>query len=292
MKCVLYTEHMNGVESSKESDRRPSKTNSDIISEGVQRWLGHDLIREYAGRFIAGESIHDLLQGQQNIEEKAQAIRIVAGNLQHTSPAQQTPDTLSQEAHHQNEAGAGLSLEQLSRTLRDLMGKVYFARRMTLANDAFLVAHGIDPDSTENRLLFERVEGDIGEHFDAHGIDKSNQLEALLSLLSKGIDPTRTFYTAPFEVPDHKRAALAAALGTSGGTAYKGGLAVVTAGYGEKLSDSGIKHVFINDLYADLVDLLQRAFPTVHIHRLSEQKSVLEADARMATAQTSASKQV
>ena len=167
----------------------------------------------------------------------------------------------------------------LERLLHDLHTQVYFTKRNTLNDDMFAVAHGIDPYSEEPRRLYENISGDVGMHFDAHGINKGDQLGNLVALLRDGIDPTRAFYTAPFEVPDDMRAALAAAMGTSGGTAYKGGIAVVTAGYDEKISTHGIKHVFVNDVYQELVPVLQQRFPNIQVHKLSDQKMVLEREA-------------
>ena len=66
------------------------------------------------------------------------------------------------------------------------------------------------------------------------------------------------------------------ALGTGGGTAYKDGLAVVTSGYNEELIKSGIKYVFINDVYKKLVEPLSKKFPQYNFHLLSEQKQVME----------------
>ncbi len=151
--------------------------------------------------------------------------------------------------------------------------KVYFEKRNTLRDDLFLVAHGVDP---ETNIPFELVPGEIGSKFDAHGIAKSDQLEKLLQLLTKGIDDSKPFYTAPFEIPNDVKALMGPALGTGGGTAYKDGLAVVTSGYNEELIKSGIKYVFINDVYKKLVEPLSKKFPQYNFHLLSEQKQVME----------------
>ena len=151
--------------------------------------------------------------------------------------------------------------------------KVYFEKRNTLRDDLFLVAHGVDP---ETNIPFELVPGEIGSKFDAHGIAKSDQLEKLLQLLTKGIDDSKPFYTAPFEIPNDVKALMGPALGTGGGTAYKDGLAVVTSGYNEELIKSSIKYVFINDVYKKLVEPLSKKFPQYNFHLLSEQKQVME----------------
>lgn len=152
-------------------------------------------------------------------------------------------------------------------------------KRMTLGDEMFMVSQGVNP---ENDKTFQVVDGKIGINYDAHGIAKSQQLDQLLNLLDNGINKDLDFYTAPFEVPADVRAGLASALGTSGGTAYKDGLAVLTSGYKEKMQDSGIKHVFINDVFSDLKVLLQEAYPQYQFHLLSEQKAVLEGEASKA----------
>lgn len=173
---------------------------------------------------------------------------------------------------HENET-------QIEQEIQDVYRDIYYKRRGSLSDDLFAVSKGADPDSEEDVRMYEQVDGEIGMKFDAHGIDKGNQLENLVTLLQDGIDPSRDFYTAPFEIPDDVRALMASAVGTSGGTAYKSGLAVVTGGYGEKIQESGIKHVFINDVFKETIPLLAKRFPQVQVHALSEQKAVLEAEA-------------
>ncbi len=180
-----------------------------------------------------------------------------------------------------------VSPEVLEEAIRGGYNKEYYARKGHLSDDLFAVSQGADPDSEEAVRLYESVSGEIGEHFDAHGIDKGEQLNNLLALLSSGIDSSRDFYTAPFELTNEKRQAMAAAMGTSGGTAYKGGLAVVTGGYGESLREKGIKHVFINDVYKELIPFLAQRFPNVQVHALSEQKNVLEEEASRVLENTS-----
>lgn len=165
--------------------------------------------------------------------------------------------------------------EKLLQDIKKIVSDTYFSRRINLYFDLDLVAKGIYPDTLKP---FEKVSGEIGESFDAHGISKNDQLNRFLELLEKGIDPDRPFFTAPFEVSKEKGAALGAGLGTAGGTAYKDGIAVVTSGYKEKLSENGIKHVFINDVYANLKEPISQLFPNYQVHLLSEQKKVMEAE--------------
>ncbi len=149
-------------------------------------------------------------------------------------------------------------------------------KREGVWNDAFIVSNGMLPDGTK----FEKIDGAIGRDFDAHGIAKTDQLDKLLALLNNGIDRSKPFFTAPFEIPDEERAAMGSAMGTSGGTAYKEGLAIVTSGYRESLTEGGIKHVFVNDVFRGLKDVLTKRFPQYQFHLLSEQKKVLEDEAR------------
>jgi hypothetical protein len=268
-------------------------TTLETISPDVARWLSHPKIEEYAKRFQEGESIEEMLQGQDNVEEKTRAVQLLSGHLVKTgfepsATLSNINETTQQQggAASENHEEAELSEEVLEQELKRLKEAVYWKRRQTLGDDLFIVGKGGDPDDESGKRLYESVDGTVGMKFDAHGIDKGNQFENLITLLKNGIDPERTFYTAPFEVRNEDRAALAAAMGTAGGTAYKGGIGVVTAGYGEKLQDAGIKHVFINDVYKDMIPTLQKRFPHVQVHALSEQKAVLEGEAEQFLAKT------
>ncbi len=115
------------------------------------------------------------------------------------------------------------------------------------------------------------IPGRIGEQFDAHGIAKSSiydQLVQLNNLLTKGIDKTKNFYTAPLALPAEKAAGAGPGLGAS--TAYKDGSFVIVADKGKKLLDDGIKHVIVNDAYYNILPDLQRKFPDVNFVRADE----------------------
>jgi hypothetical protein len=168
--------------------------------------------------------------------------------------------------------------EKLMDEIKETRKSIYFSKRNRLSDEMFTVSHGLLEKEDGTEEVFEKVNGTVGKAFDAHGIDKGNQLESLLSLLSGGIDPNRTFFSAPFELDAEVKKALGAALGTSGGTAYKAGLAVLTSGPEQTLIENGIKHVFINDVYRALVEPLAKLYPQYSFHRLSEQKAVLEED--------------
>lgn len=171
--------------------------------------------------------------------------------------------------------------EELLQEVKDRHKKLYFEKRHNLQDDAFLVAHGSNPENGEK--LYDKVDGEVGMHFDAHGIAKVDQLGKLLQLLQTGIDQDRPFSSAPFELSSEMRG-IGAGMGTAGGTAYKDGIAVLTSGYKEGLKQAGIKHVFLNDVYAAMKEPLQKLFPQYGVHLLSEQKKVLETEARAAEA--------
>ena len=157
----------------------------------------------------------------------------------------------------------------------------YWKRRSSLSDDLFTVgkAHAKE-DAEGNIISWEPVSGEIGQHFDAHGIAKLDQLSTLMTLLDTGIDSSRAFYTAPFELPTEDKAGMGAGIGTGDGTAYKTGIAVLTSGYNEKLVTDGIKHVFVNDVYEEMLTPLRALYPQYNFHLLSEQKSVLESEVR------------
>lgn len=111
------------------------------------------------------------------------------------------------------------------------------------------------------------LDGKIAQHFDAHGIAKVSlpeQLVQLNKLLTKGIDKTRRFDTAPLDVPNELRAGAGAALGTGGGCAYRDGSFIIVSDKGKTLIDDGIKHVIVNDAYYNIIDDLAAKFPHVN----------------------------
>jgi N12 class adenine-specific DNA methylase len=160
-------------------------------------------------------------------------------------------------------------------------------RRVGDSVDDVLSYHGemgIKADGSEDP--YETVDPSVGVRFDAHGLSKGtpdSQARQLDSLLSNGVDSSRDFFTAPFEVDKDKKAALAAGLGTAGGTARKNGVAVVTGGYGLSIKDGGIVNVFINDAMKELKAAVEAKYGKVYnVHFLSEQKAVLESQAQSA----------
>ncbi|HAU66089.1 TPA: hypothetical protein DCW61_01960 [Candidatus Uhrbacteria bacterium] len=242
----------------------PDKPFAFDFSKDIDRKVYNNLIQRLAFK---------ILEGRQNVgdQKKANVIRRELG-----IPSQEIKkDGLllpEKEDESQKE-----KKDKLIKKLRDLEQKIYSTRRLTLKDDMFLVGHGINPETDEK---FDLIDGKIGQFFDAHGIAKMDQLTKLLQILEKGIDPSKPFFTAPFEVTNEMRAA-GAVTGTSGGTAYKDGIAVLTSGYKESLSKNEIKHIFINDVYGDMVEPLLRLYPKYQIHLLSEQKKIMESEVKL-----------
>ena len=231
----------------------PEKNFSFDFSKDLDKSIYNNLVQRLA---------FEILNSKRRIDDqkKANVIREKIG-----IPKQEILDDNSVSSNQNQQQDYEDSKKEEFKDIFDVHKKIYFKKRITLSDDAFAIAHGINPETGEN---FELVSGEIGVNFDAHGIAKTDQLKKLLALLKNGIDKSKPFYTAPFEIPDDARAAMGAAMGTSGGTAYKEGIAVITSGYKEKLSEDGIKHVFINDIYGELIPVLIKNFPKYNIHLL------------------------
>lgn len=159
--------------------------------------------------------------------------------------------------------------------LKEIYLKIYIKNRRNLSDEAFIVSHWVYPFSDELKA-FEKISWEIWQHYDAHWIDKLDMLWNLVKILSEWIDNSRTFFTAPFEIPNEIKAALWPALWTSWWTAYKWWIAVLVSGYEKSLLKDWIKYVFINDAYWELIEQLKVCFPEYSFHLLSEQKKVLE----------------
>lgn len=128
-------------------------------------------------------------------------------------------------------------------------------------------------------LMIHRVDWKIGQRFDAHGLAKigvANQLQQLLNLLENGINPNKPFYTAPLETNPDSKDGLGAGMGTGGGTAYKDGSFIVLGEIDEKIEQSGIKYVAVNDAYYDSMERLQEAYPEVNFIKADELNNVLK----------------
>lgn len=162
--------------------------------------------------------------------------------------------------------------------IKEAMLLLYINKKNQLSDEAFGVGHWmLSVDDVGNITTYERIDGNIGIHYDAHGIAKTNQLENLLNILTNWIDNSRTFYSAPFEIPKELKQVMWPAMWTSW-TAYKDGIAVLVSWYKKSLKHDGIKYIFLNDTYKSLLEPLKNAFPEKKFYLLSEQKEVLEKD--------------
>ena len=146
--------------------------------------------------------------------------------------------------------------------IKEILQEIYFtktsegdfARNASIGDDMFV-------ESYEHP-----VDGEIGEHFDAHGIAKETlyaQMEALDNILTNGFNSDKTLYTAPFSIPDDKRRYMGPTTGTSGGECYKHGLFVLVGHKDKLLEKDGINFVVINSPLYPHIKKFQKAFPDV-----------------------------
>lgn len=129
------------------------------------------------------------------------------------------------------------------------------------------VPTGVNDDAF---LYLNRLDKDIASRFDAHGLAKINvpdQLKQLNNLLSKGIDQSRNFYTAPLAA---KTAGVGAGLGTGGGHAYRDGSFIIVSGKNKSIAKDGIDYVIVNDAYYNIIDDLVKKFPQQKFVRADE----------------------
>ncbi|MCL2331842.1 MAG: hypothetical protein FWC61_04875 [Proteobacteria bacterium] len=134
---------------------------------------------------------------------------------------------------------------------------------------------GLDDDMfVTGKVAQNHTDGNIGKHFDSHGIAKgtiSEQIETLNSILSNGIISDKTFYTAPWSIPSEDIAGVGAALGTSGGTANTGGLFTLVGDYDKLIkTKDDIKFVAVNSPAYPYIEALQKSFPGVKFVKMSD----------------------
>ena len=118
-------------------------------------------------------------------------------------------------------------------------------------------------------VYMNRLSGNVGLQYDAHGIAKigiTHQLIDLNKILTNGIDKTRPFCTAPLAC----NPGLGAGLGTAGGHAYRDGSFIVVSGKGKNILNHGIEHVIVNDAYYRIIDDLALKFPNVKFVRADQ----------------------
>ena len=117
-----------------------------------------------------------------------------------------------------------------------------------------------------------------GSGIDSHGITKVGifaNMDQLVDLLTKGVDPARAFSTAPLGLkPGQDGALMGAAMGTSSGTAYTHGPFIIISDPGKSLvgnkDGNGIKAVLVNPAVKDLIPTLEKHFPQVPFVRFDK----------------------
>ena len=115
-------------------------------------------------------------------------------------------------------------------------------------------------------VYLNELSPEIGSKFDAHGLAKvsvTDQLKQLNRLLTEGINKDKPFYTAPLAAKSN----LGSGIGTAGSHAYRDGSFILVSEKSKMLTESGIKHVIVNDAYYNIIDDLRQKFPQVNFVR-------------------------
>lgn len=155
--------------------------------------------------------------------------------------------------------------------IKDIASSIYFRRD----SDGELVRNDLGDDMfIAGKSAQGQTDGNIGKHFDAHGITKgtvAENIEILNSILTRGLDPNRVFHTAPWSIPNEDRADVGAALGTSSGEAYSDKEFVLVGDYDKKIkTKNDIKIVAVNVSVYPHIDTFRRAFPNVEFVKMSD----------------------
>lgn len=167
--------------------------------------------------------------------------------------------------------GGEQTIEEMAQDIKEAAGIDTDIARRTINNSDNLFIGGLELDKLPPSARY----------VDSHGLAKGNEIENLLNLLVNGIDRTRRFDSAPLGRGSAEDAqGGGAALGTAGGTSYRGGLFIIAAQQSESfgegynlLTETGIKTVLINtgdpdipeclEIAAKLKDKLSEMFPTI-----------------------------
>lgn len=153
--------------------------------------------------------------------------------------------------------GGQPTIEDMANDIKNKIGIDTDVARRTINNSDNLFIGGLELDKLPPSARY----------VDSHGLAKGNEIEYLLNLLVNGIDPNRRFDSAPLGRGTAEDAqGGGAALGTSGGTSYRGGLFIVAAQQSESfgdgynlLTETGIKTVLINTGDPDIPECLEIA---------------------------------
>ena len=114
-----------------------------------------------------------------------------------------------------------------------------------------------DP-KTDMLIGLHNIPDEIGKRFDGHGIAKGftgDQIVALNTLLTSGIDPNRPFHSMPLKGAEE----FAGAFGAGG--PYPGSFVIL--GEVDKQLIDGIKYVLTNSPFESSIPLLSEKFPQV-----------------------------
>lgn len=150
----------------------------------------------------------------------------------------------------------------IAKDLKDVLGQAVQARYGSSSGGRA----ALDEDMHLCGQLMQPVNG---SGIDSHGITKVGvfaNMEHLASLLTDGVDAKRAFSTAPLGLkPGQDLAAMGAAMGTSGGTAYTHGPFIIISDPGKALvgnsGGNGIKAVLVNPAVKELIPTLEKHFP-------------------------------
>jgi len=137
-------------------------------------------------------------------------------------------------------------------------------------------ANAADVSTYDLHTAREKLAPEVGKQFDAHGIAKgADDLQNLVNLLNKGIDPNRPFYTMNLQGTSEENAAAAGGMGAAG--PYDVGGFIVLSEPGGKINKSGIKGVLVNNQFYDALPELQSAYPNVRWIKSGEMSKQLSA---------------
>lgn len=168
-------------------------------------------------------------------------------------------------------SGGQPTIQEMAQDIKEAAGIDTDIARRTINNSDNLFIGGLELDKLPPSARY----------VDSHGLAKGNEIENLLNLLVNGIDRTRRLDSAPLGRGSAEDAqGGGAALGTAGGTSYRGGLFIIAAQQSESfgdgynlLTETGIKTVLINtgdpdtpeclEIATKLKDKLSEMFPTI-----------------------------
>lgn len=125
------------------------------------------------------------------------------------------------------------------------------------------------------------VDPQIGQRFDAHGIDtlSADGIQRLNDLLVNGIDPDRPFFTAQLSSEPNSGAVSPRDTGSF----------ILIGKPDQQIKDGGIGGVIVHEAYYDAIPRLQEAFPDIKFIKASEANNSLTEMASSAKPPTEAS---